>query len=138
MSTKIAKPLSLAIGAAFIGSLSMHQMAQANPAFSLNQLAAGYMTTGFGEGKCGEGKCGMAKVDSDHSGSVSKAEYEATGGKMFDAMDKDHNGSLSEAELAAGHKKGAEGSCGADKKHAEGSCGADKKKAEGSCGADKK
>ncbi|HJU40053.1 MAG TPA: EF-hand domain-containing protein [Tahibacter sp.] len=136
MSTKIAKPLTLA----FIGSLSVASLAHADTAFQLNQLAGGYMTTGFGEGKCGEGKCGVAKMDTNKDGSVSKAEFEAAGGKKFDAIDTDKNGSISEAEFAA-HKKAHEGKCGEGKcggKTKEGSCGADKKKAaEGKCGEGK-
>ena len=147
MSSKIGNTLGLAIGAAFIGSLSLSQLAAASPAFQVSDLASGYMLAAAGEGKCGEGKCGVAKMDTDKDGKVSTAE--ATAGGFSDSQvktwDKNADGMLDGAELTAmhaamdkGHKKGAEGSCGGDKKAkgAEGSCGGDKKEkgAEGSCG----
>jgi uncharacterized low-complexity protein len=126
-SNKIIKPLSLAIGAAFIGSLSMSQIANASSDFQLNQMKTGYMLADEAapaadqakpeaktehkakEGKCSEGKCSTAKK-------------------------KAHEGSC------ASDKKAKEGSCSADKKAKakEGSCSADKKAKEGSCSADKK
>jgi uncharacterized low-complexity protein len=150
MSSKIGNTLGLAIGAAFIGSLSLSQLAAASPAFQASDLASGYMLAMAGEGKCGEGKCGVAKMDTDKDGKVSMAEATAGGfsESQVKAWDKNNDGSLDGAELAAmhkamdkGHKKGAEASCGADKKTkgAEASCGADKgdkkeKGAEGGCG----
>jgi hypothetical protein len=41
--SKIVKPLSLAMGAAFIGSLSLSQVALADTSFQMNQLKSGYM-----------------------------------------------------------------------------------------------
>lgn len=135
MSSKIVNSLSVAIGAAFIGSLSLSQLAAASPAFQVSDLAAGYMLAHSGEGKCGEGRCGVAKLDKDGDGKVSLAEAKAGGfsDNQVKAWDKDADGSLDKTELAAMHtamdkhhdKKGAEGSCGGDKKEkgAEGSCG---------------
>lgn len=147
MSSKIGNTLGLAIGAAFIGSLSLSQLAAASPAFQASDLASGYMLAMAGEGKCGEGKCGVAKMDTDKDGKVSMAEATAGGfsESQVKAWDKNADGVLDGTELTAmhaamdkGHKKGAEGSCGGDKKAkgAEGSCGGDKKEkgAEGSCG----
>ena len=54
MSSKIGNTLSVAIGAAFIGSLSLSQLAAASPAFQASDLASGYMLAAAGEGKCGE------------------------------------------------------------------------------------
>ena len=144
MSSKIRNTLGVAIGAAFIGSLSLSQLAAASPAFQASDLASGYMLAAAGEGKCGEGKCGVEKMDTNKDGMVSMEEAKA--GHFSDsqvkAWDKNGDHMLDASELTAMHaamdKKHAEGSCGADKKKAEGSCGADKKKAEGSCGADKK
>jgi uncharacterized low-complexity protein len=143
MSSKIGNTLGLAIGAAFIGSLSLSQLAAASPAFQASNLTSGYMLALAGEGKCGEGKCGMDKLDSNKDGKVSMEEAKA--GHFSDsqvkAWDKNADGMLDAGELTAMHasmdKKKAEGSCGADKKKAEGSCGAEKKKAEGSCGGHK-
>ena len=67
-NTKITciKPLSAAIGAAFVGSLALTSVASAdtNP-FGMQDLNSGYMVAGGGdkgeEGKCGEGKCGGDK-----------------------------------------------------------------------------
>ena len=138
MSSKIGNTLSVAIGAAVIGSLSLSQLAAASPVFQASDLASGYMLAAA-EGKCGEGKCGVAKMDKDKNGKVSMQEAMANGfsESQVKAWDKDNDGSLDANELKAMHaimdnggamkKKGAEGSCGGDK--------ADKKKgAEGSCG----
>ena len=71
MSNKIVKPLSVAIGVAFVGSLAMTQAATA-ASFSLSDLDQGYQLAGDPapaeadkakeEGKCGEGKCGADKA----------------------------------------------------------------------------
>lgn len=128
MSKSYVKPLSLALGAALVGGLSLN--ASATSAFQLGSLGTGYMlaqaagsqdktmpaesksgtkTTKHEEGKCGEGKCGAKR--------------------------KAHEGHCGGDKPAA---KGKEGSCGADKAKAkEGSCGGDKAKEkakEGSCG----
>lgn len=146
MSSKIGKSLGVAIGAAFVGSLSLSQLAAASPAFQASDLAAGYMLAAAGEGKCGEGKCGIDKMDSDKDGKVSKAEMKAMKDahvdEHFKQADANGDGFIDKAEMDAHHaamkkhRKGAEGSCGGDKKGAEGSCGG-KKGAEGSCGGHK-
>jgi uncharacterized low-complexity protein len=134
MSSKIGNTLGVAIGAAFIGSLSLSQLAAASPAFQAGHLAGGYMLAAVPEGKCGEGKCGVARMDKDKDGKVSMAEAEAGGfaDTQVKAWDKNADGMLDAGELTAmhatmdkGHMKGAEGSCGGDKKEkgAEGSCG---------------
>jgi len=139
MSSKIGNSLGVAIGAAFIGSLSLSQLAAASPAFQASNLAGGYMLAAAGEGKCGEGKCGVEKMDTNKDGKVSMEEAKAA--KMsrveqhFKEADTNGDGQLDKAEFDAHHaamkKKHHEGSCGGDKK-AEGSCGG--KSAEGSCG----
>ena len=133
MSSKIGNTLSVAIGAAIIGSLSLSQLAAASPVFQASDLASGYMLAAAGEGKCGEGKCGVAKMDTNKDGKVESSEAMAGGFSetQVKAWDKNADGSLEANELAAMHavmdkggKKGAEGSCGGDKKKgAEGSCG---------------
>jgi len=142
MSNKIIKPLTLAVGAAFIGSFTLSQMVHASSAFQVKPLISGYMLAGA-EGKCGEGKCGVSKMDGNKDGKVSMDEAKKAGWNeaQFKVMDADKDGSLSADEIAAGHKahkSGAEGSCGGDKKGAEKSCSAEKKGAEKSCSADKK
>ena len=133
MSSKIGNTLSVAIGAAIIGSLSLSQLAAASPVFQASDLASGYMLAAAGEGKCGEGKCGVAKMDTNKDGKVESSEAMAGGfsESQVKAWDKNNDGSLEANELSAMHaimdkggKKGAEGSCGGDKKKgAEGSCG---------------
>ncbi len=142
MSKKSIKPLTLAVGAAFVGTVALASVAQANTAITVKPLVAGYMLAAA-EGNSGEGNCAAAKMDTDKDGTVSMAEAKAAGWNeaQFKAMDTNGDGKLTADEIAAGHKmhkSGAEASCGADKKGKEGSCSADKKGKEGSCSADKK
>ena len=137
MSNKF-KPLSIAVGAAFVGSLALAQAASAS-SFSVTDLNSGYQQVGekgkegscgegkCGEGKCGEGKCGIEKLDTDKDGNVSATEFAASGhgAEHFTKMDADANGTVTKAEWDEAHKS-AEGKCG------EGKCG------EGKCGDDKK
>ena len=141
MSSKIGKSLGVAIGAAFVGSLSLSQLAAASPAFQASDLAAGYMLAAAGEGKCGEGKCGIEKVDTDGDGRVSQAEFLARHpdeADHFPRMDANQDGFIDQAEIDAYHAgKHGEGKCGAEHKGkhedkaAEGKCG------EGKCGIEK-
>ena len=145
MSSKIMKPLSVAVGVAFVGSLAISQAASAS-SFSLSDMNSGYQQVGEGhdhgdkakEGKCGEGKCGVDKLDTDKDGAVSATEFAASGhpADKFAALDADKNGSVSQAEFDAAHK-GKEGKCG-EGKCGEGKCGGEKKAEEGKCGGEKK
>jgi len=142
MSNKIVKPLTLAIGAAFLGSAALSQAAKASTTFQVKPLVSGYMLAGA-EGKCSEGKCAVSKMDTNHDKMVSMAEAEKAGwnANQFKAMDSNKDGQLSAQELLTGHKMhktGAEGSCSAAKKGKEGSCSAAKKGKEGSCSSAKK
>jgi uncharacterized low-complexity protein len=146
--SKFMKPLSVAVGVAFVGSLAVSQAASAS-SFSLTDMDSGYQQVGeghdhdkakegkCGEGKCGEGKCGMDKLDANKDGSVSAAEFTASGhpAEKFAAIDADKNGAVTQAEIDA-HHKAMEGKCG-EGKCGEGKCGADKAKKEGACGGDK-
>jgi len=111
---QIKKPLSAALGAAFLASaIAPMASADSNP-FSAQQLSGGYDLASYQkqeEGKCGEGKCGDKK-----------AEGKCGEGKCGD---KKAEGKCGEGKC--GDKK-AEGKCG------EGKCG-EKKTAEGSCGS---
>ena len=144
MSHKIVKPLALAIGTGLVGSLSLAQVAQANPSFHMNSLVAGYSLAVAGEGKCGEGKCSVAKMAKAGETAVSKDEALAHGftATQFAAWDKNSDGKLDDTELKAMHAgmdhKGKEGSCSAEKKGKEGSCSQAKKGKEGSCSGEKK
>ena len=88
--TTVMKPLSIALGAAFVASLAGTSVANAadNP-FSMTELSSGYMVADSKEGKCGEGKCGGEK----------KAE----------------EGKCGEGKCG-GEKKAEEGKCGGEKK----------------------
>ena len=68
--SKLLKPVSMAVGAAFLGSLAFSAGAATATGFAATDLAQGYMLVGDdkpAEGKCGadkekgeEGKCGAA------------------------------------------------------------------------------
>ena len=120
MSNKFVKPLTLAVGAAFIGSFALAQDAGA-ASFSLTDLDSGYMQVGEDadkakEGKCGEGKCGEGKCGEDKAA----AEGKCGEGKCGE-------GKCGAEAAPAADKAAAEGKCG------EGKCGEDKAK-EGACG----
>ena len=104
--TTVMKPLSIALGAAFVASLAGTSVANAadNP-FSMTELSSGYMVADSKEGKCGEGKCGGEK----------KAEEGKCGGEK-----KAEEGKCGEGKCG-GEKKAKEGKCG------EGKCGGEKK-----------
>lgn len=131
MSNKIVKPLALALGAAFVGSVSLAQVAHAASAFQLDPLLTPFAAAGT-EGKCGEGKCGMSAMDANKDGKASKQEAMAAGwnNRQFAQADSNHHGFLTQADFDAYHllfksepaNKGKEGSCSADKKGKEGSC----------------
>ncbi len=145
MSSKMIKPLSVAVGVAFVGSLAIAQAASAS-SFSLSDMDRGYQQVGEGkdhaEGKCGEGKCGVEKLDTDKNGSVSQAEFTASGhpAEKFAAIDTNKDGMLTTAEVDA-HHKSMEGKCG-EGKCGEGKCGGEKTddakaEKEGKCGEGK-
>lgn len=116
MSKKTMKPISLAIGTAFVTTLAAGNVSaetDANP-FAMNELSNGYMQLAYGgggdkgkEGKCGEGKCGS------------------------DKMKKDMEGKCGEGKCGSDMKENMEGSCGGKKAEEEGKCG------EGKCGGSK-
>ena len=118
MSSNTCKPLTIAIGAAFLGSMSLGNAFSATTAFQIKPLIGGYMLAGdeskAAEGKCGEGKCGIPMMDKDKDGKVSKDESKAGAfsEKQFNAWDANHDGKLDKAELDAFHSvKGKEGYC---------------------------
>jgi len=132
MSNKILKPIALALGAAFVGSVSLSQAASATNTFQLGSLVAPYALAGTSD-KAGEGKCGMEKCDPNKDGKATKSEAMAAGWTeaQFNMADSKHQGFLTQASFDAYHllnqseggaKKGKEGSCSADKKGKEGSC----------------
>jgi uncharacterized low-complexity protein len=114
MSNKFVKPLSIAVGVAFVGSLAISQAASAS-SFSLSDLDSGYQLVGGDkhddadkakkEGKCGEGKCGDDKAKEGKCGD-DKAKHEGKCGEGKCGDDKKKEG-----------EKGEEGKCG------EGKCG---------------
>ncbi|MEE9343192.1 MAG: hypothetical protein V3V12_06150 [Gammaproteobacteria bacterium] len=149
MKNNTLKPLSIALGAAFVGSIASTSIANAseNP-FGMTELSGGYMVS-MAEGKCGEGKCGgkmkkegqcgegkcggkmkgrHAMMDTDGDGKVSKEEFMTGHNKMFSEKDADGDGFIDTDEMKKGcdHKM-KEGSCGGSKMK-EGKCG------EGKCG----
>jgi uncharacterized low-complexity protein len=118
------KPISAAIGAAFVSSIAVGAATAADNPFSLSDLDAGYMVAGGDkgeEGKCGEGKCGGDKGEEGKCG-----EDKGKEGKCGEDKGK---------EGKCGEDKGEEGKCGEDKGE-EGKCGEDKGE-EGKCGEGK-
>ena len=113
MSNKVVNTLSVAVGAALLGTV---MAANASNPFSLNDLGQGYQVGDkAAEAKCGKGSCGANK---------GKPCME-----MKEKADQD--------KCMADAKKGGEAKCSADKKGAEAKCSADKKGAEAKCSGDK-
>lgn len=118
MSKKTLKPISLAVGTAFVttlavGNVSSETDLNTNP-FAMNELSSGYMQLAYGggggdksekEGKYGEGKCGGKKAEKE--------------------------GKCGEGKCGSDMKKNMEGNCGGKKDVKEGKCG------EGKCGSSK-
>ena len=54
------KPITAAVGTAFVASLATASFANADSPFAAEELDMGYdlLAKGDAEGKCGEGKCG--------------------------------------------------------------------------------
>jgi uncharacterized low-complexity protein len=117
MSEKTTKkPLAIALGAAFITSLTAIPVVNAaeNP-FAMSELSSGYMVAEMAEGKCGGDKAAA-------EGDKAAAEGKCGGDKA-----------AAEGDKAAVEGKCGEGKCGGENKtKAEGKCG------EGKCGGDKK
>jgi uncharacterized low-complexity protein len=115
MNNKMIKPVSLAVGAAFVGGLALGNAAFAADGLQATDLAQGYMlvddTKKPEEGKCGEGKCGEGKC----GGEKAKEEGKCGEGKCGEGK-------------CGGEKAKEEGKCG------EGKCGGEKAKEEGRCG----
>ncbi len=111
MSKKSMKPVSLAIGTAFVASLAASNVSAADinaSPFAMNELSSGYMLAAAdGEKSEKEGKCGEDKAGK---------EGKCGEGKCGDKKEM---------------KKNMEGKCGEDKAKKEGKCG------EGKCGEKK-
>ena len=69
MTKSTAKPLTAALGAAFVTAMAQVPATQAaeNP-FATTELQNGYKLAAHHEGKCGEGKCGEGKCGGKSSG----------------------------------------------------------------------
>lgn len=119
MSKKLIKPVSIAVGTAFVTTLAAGNASaevDVNP-FVMNELSGGYMQLAYGggeskakdkegEGKYGaEGKCGGEKAKKE--------------------------GKCGEGKCGSDMKKNMEGKCGGEKAEKEGKCG------EGKCGSSK-
>ena len=114
------KPITAAVGTAFIATLATASFANAENPFAAEALDSGYdqLALADSEGKCGEGKCGEAKDEGEGKCGEAKDEGE---GKCGEAKD--------EGEGKCGEAKGeGEGKCG------EGKCGEAKDEGEGKCG----
>ena len=135
MSNKVVNTLSVAVGAALLGTV---MAANASNPFSLNDLGQGYQVGDKAhEGKCGTGSCGANKgkkcMEMKEKADQDKCMADAKTAEAHCGASVKHK----DGEKACAAKAG-EKSCGADKKGAEKSCGAEKKGGEKSCGADGK
>ncbi len=63
LSNKKLKPITAAVGTAFVASLAAASFVYAENPFAAEELENGYdqLAQGDAEGKCGEGKCGEDK-----------------------------------------------------------------------------
>ena len=109
MSKFKAKPLTAALGAAFLATaIAPVASADVNP-FSATPLSTGYdiVNADGHEGKCGEGKCGEGKCGESKGGEEKGKEGKCGEGKCGgDAKDS------SEAKGAHAEGKCGEGKCG--------------------------
>ncbi|MEJ2087984.1 MAG: hypothetical protein P8Y69_05835 [Gammaproteobacteria bacterium] len=114
------KPITAAVGTAFVASLATASIANAESPFAVVALDNGYdqLARADDEGKCGEGKCGESKDESKAEGEGKCGESKAEGeGKCGESKDE------------------GEGKCGESKAEGEGKCG-EGKCGEGKCGED--
>ena len=107
------KPITAAVGTAFVASLATASVANADSPFAVEALEEGYdqLAQADAEGKCGEGKCGEGKCGE----SKDEGEGKCGEGKCGESKDE-------------GEGKCGEGKCGEAKDEGEGKCG------EGKCG----
>ncbi len=144
MSKKTMKPISLAIGTAFVTSLAISNVSaeadvNTNP-FAMDELSSGYMQLAASyagnksdkEGKCGEGKCGEKKDAGEGKCGGEKSEKEGKCGEGKCGGEKaEKEGKCGEGKCGGEMDKNMEGKCGGDKADEEGKCG------EGKCGESK-
>ena len=105
MSKKVINSLTVAVGAALLGSVAV---ANAGDLFRVNDLGFGYQIAGeeAAEGKCGEGKCGDKKAEGSCGGDKAKAEGKCGEGKCGEGMKADGEGKCGEGKC--GEKKAEE------------------------------
>lgn len=132
------KPLAIALGAVFAGTLAGSASATENP-FAQTELADGYQVAQapMTEGKCGgmksgmEGKCGMKTLDTDGDGKITQAEFSQHHEAMFKQADTNGDGVLDADEhgkmmggMMGGSGMGGMGNAPGGKGAMEGKCGA--------------
>lgn len=111
MSKKIIQSLSVAVGAALLGSVAV---ANAGDLFRVNDLGFGYQLTGeeHAEGKCGEGKCGEAKTATANAADAKAEEGKCGEGKCGEGKCGDDKSAKADGEGKCGEGKCGEGKCG--------------------------
>lgn len=119
------KPLAIALGAVFTGSLAAGTALAADNPFAQTELSGGYQVAEMHGGmKSGmEGMCGMKTLDADGDGKITKEEFTKHHDAMFSKMDTNADGVVDATE----HGKISEGMCGG-KAMPEMKCGAGMKK----------
>jgi len=117
MSKKLIKPVSIAVGTAFVATVAAGNVSAENDAnpFAINELSGGYMQLAYGGGESKD-KEGAGKSGAEGKCGGEKAEKE---------------GKCGEGKCGSDMKKNMEGKCGGEKAEKEGKCG------EGKCGSSK-
>ena len=108
MRDKSGNTFRTVVGAVFISSFAMAQLAAASPGFQVAEMASDHTRASAGEGACGNGNCGAAMMDKNKDGKVSPAEalrYGFTEAQIRNA-DQNGDGVLDAAEVAAMKKAG--------------------------------
>jgi uncharacterized low-complexity protein len=143
MNNKMIKPVSLALGSAFVGGLALGNVAFAADGLQAIDLGQGYMLVDdhnmLEEGKCGadkragekakdkgksvEGFCGAGKAKEEGKRSGEKATDEGKSVEGFCGAGKAKEGGKRGGENAKDEGKSVEGFCGAGKAKEEGRCG---------------
>lgn len=121
------KPLAIALGAVFAGTLASTASATENP-FAQTELADGYQVA---RAPMAEGKCGMKTLDTDGDGKITQAEFSQHHEAMFKQADTNGDGVLDADEhgkmmggMMDGSGMGGMGNTPGGKGTMEGKCGA--------------
>ena len=108
MQCKFGNTFGTVVGAVFVSSFAIMQLAAASSAFQVSEIASDRTRASASEGACGDGNCGVAMMDKNKDGKVSRAEALKYGFTETQIKNADQNGDglLDPAEVAAMKKAG--------------------------------